>query len=178
MVAHPTGKTRQRLCGIQTVSLSLGLEMPSKSFVLLVLVSLLAACSSDAPKPVAPAQPVPATAPTIKAPVELGPLPAYQRELSGSLLGVPTGAEVEMALLVIDERGRPQKLLASAKQRGTNQPLPFQLRFAAEAFPAGARVELRARASQSGQLILHLPAVQIGQASSQTLGNLEMIKAP
>jgi len=178
MVAHPTGKTSQRLCGIQTVLLSLGPAMPYKSLVLLALVSLLAACSSDAPKPTPPVQPAPTAAPTIKAPAELGPLPAYQRELSGSLLGVPAGAEVEMALLVIDDRGRPQKLLASAKQKGTNQALPFQLRFAAEAFPAGARVELRARASQSGQLILHLPAVQIVQATSQALGNLEMIKAP
>ena len=151
--------------------------MSSKSLVLLVLVSLLAACSSDAPKPAAPVATAPA-APVIKAPVEPGPLPAYQRQLSGSLLGVPAGAEVEMALLVIDERGRPQKLLASAKQRGSNQPLAFQLRFAPEAFPNGARVELRARASQSGQLILHLPAVQISQPTTQALGNLEMIKAP
>jgi uncharacterized lipoprotein YbaY len=177
MVAHPTGKTSPRLCGIQTVLLSLGFEMPSKSLVLLALFSLLAACSSDAPKPVAPTAP-PVAAPVIKAPVEPGPLPAYQRQLSGNLLGVPAGAEVEMALLVIDSRGRPQKLLASAKEHGTNQPLPFQLRFAAEAFPAGARVELRARASQSGQLILHLPAVQIGQPTTQLLGNLEMVKAP
>ncbi|CAI3789987.1 hypothetical protein AHFPHNDE_03696 [Pseudomonas sp. MM227] len=178
MVAHPTGKTSPGLCGIQTALLSLGFEMPSKSLVLLALFSLLAACSSDAPKPVASATPPPTAAPVIKAPVELGPLPAYQRQLSGNLLGVPTGAEVEMALLVIDSRARPQKLLASAKQRGTGQPLPFQLRFAAEAFPAGSRVELRARASQSGQLILHLPAVQINQPTTQLLGNLEMIKAP
>ncbi len=177
MVAHPTGKTSPGLCGIQTVLLSLDFEMPSKSLVLLALLSLLAACSSDAPKPVATVAP-PAAAPVIKAPVELGPLPAYQRQLSGNLIGVPAGGEVEMALLVIDSRGRPQKLLASAKQRGTGQPLPFQLRFAAEAFPAGSRVELRARASQSGQLILHLPAVQINQPTTQLLGNLEMIKAP
>lgn len=179
MVAHPTGKTSPSLCGIQTDLLLSGFEMPTKSLVLLALFSLLAACSSDAPKPAASVTPpAAAPAPVIKAPVELGPLPAYQRQLSGNLLGVPAGAEVEMALLVIDSKGRPQKLLASAKQRGTAQPLPFQLRFAAEAFPAGSRVELRARASQSGQLILHLPAVQISQPTTQLLGNLEMIKAP
>lgn len=44
----------------------------------------------------------------------LGPLPAYQREVSGTLTGVPAGAEVELALLVIDERSRPQQLLASS----------------------------------------------------------------
>ena len=40
-----------------------------------------------------------------------------------------------------------------------NKPLAFRLRFNPQAFPAGGRVELRGRASQSGQLILHLPPV-------------------
>ena len=88
----------------------------------------------------------------------LGPLPAYQRELSGTLQGVPTGAEVELALLVIDDKDRPQQLLASSSLIGNNQVLPFHLRFNPDSFPAGARVELRGRASQSGQLILHLPS--------------------
>lgn len=154
--------------------------MPSRPLVLLSLVGLLAACSSEGTKP--PKAPAPAATPAakavIKAPAELGPLPAYQRELSGSLLGVPAGAEVELALLVIDERGRPQKLLASAKQTGNNQALPFQLRFNPEAFPAGARVELRGRASQSGQLILHLEPLRIEQPTTQVVGNLQLQKAP
>jgi len=153
--------------------------MPSRPLVLLSLVGLLAACSSEATKPPqAPAPAAPAAKAAIKAPAELGPLPAYQRELSGSLLGIPAGAEVELALLVIDPRGRPQKLLASAKQTGNNQPLPFQLRFNPEAFPAGARVELRGRASQSGQLILHLVPVRIDQPATQVVGNLQLQKAP
>ena len=150
--------------------------MPLRPLVLLSFVSLLVACSSEAPAPDAP---VPAAAkPVLKAPVGPGPLPAYQRELSGTLLGVPAGAEVELALLIIDDRGRPQRLLASGKQTGTNQALPFQLRFNPEAFPAGARVELRGRAIQSGQLILRLQPLRIEQASTQALGPLQLQKAP
>lgn len=108
----------------------------------------------------------------------LGPLPAYQREVSGTLTGVPAGAEVELALLVIDERSRPQQLLASSVLIGNNKPLAFRLRFNPQAFPAGARVELRGRASQSGQLILHLPAVRIEQAITQTTGPLQLVRAP
>lgn len=152
--------------------------MPLRPLVLLSLVSLLVACSSDAPKPAAPVSSSQQTVKKNQQPVELGPLPAYQRELSGTLEGVPAGADVELALLVIDERSRPQRLLASSNLSGTSQALPFRLRFAAEAFPAGARVELRGRASQSGQLILHLPAVRIDQPITQALGPLQFVKAP
>ena len=152
--------------------------MPLRPLVLLSLVSLLVACSSDAPKPAAPASPQQQTTKKNQQPADLGPLPAYQRELSGTLEGVPAGADVELALLVIDERSRPQRLLASSNLNGTSQALPFRLRFAAEAFPSGARVELRGRASQSGQLILHLPAVRIDQPTTQALGPLQFVKAP
>lgn len=153
--------------------------MPLRPLVLLSLFSLLVACSS-APKP---APPVPGPAPEqaqkkARASADLGPLPAYQRELSGSLQGVPADAEVELALLVIDERGRPQQLLASSSLIGNNQVLPFRLRFNPESFPVGARVELRGRASQSGQLILHLPTQRISQPTTQALGQLQFVKAP
>jgi len=149
--------------------------MTLRPLVLLGLVGLLAACSSnEAPKPVA-AKPAETVA---KIPVGLGPLQPYQRELSGQLLGVPAGAEVELALLVIDERNRPQKLLSSTKLIGNNQSLPFQLRFNPEAFPVGARVELRGRASKSGQLILHLPSRLIQQPTTQALGQLQFVPAP
>jgi Uncharacterized protein conserved in bacteria len=108
----------------------------------------------------------------------LGPLPAYQRELSGTLLEIPAGADVELALLVIDDRDRPQQLLASSTLTGTGQALPYRLRFNPEAFPAGARVELRGRASSSGQLIMHLPPVRIIQAQTQATGPLRFEKAP
>ena len=152
--------------------------MPLRPLVLLSLVSLLVACSSDAPTPAAPSSSPQQAVKKNQEPADLGPLPAYQRELSGTLAGVPAGAEVELALLVIDERGRPQRLLASSNLSGSNQALPFRLRFAAEAFPAGARVELRGRASQSGQLILHLPAQRIDQPTTQALGPLQFVKAP
>lgn len=154
--------------------------MPLRSLVLLSFFSLLMACSSDAPKPAAPAPtPAPKQAQEkARQATELGPLPAYQRELSGTLQGVPAGAEVELALLVIDDKDRPQQLLASSSLIGTNQVLPFRLRFNPEAFPVGARVELRGRASQSGQLILHLPEQRISQPTTQALGTLQFVKAP
>ncbi|KMM82629.1 Uncharacterized lipoprotein YbaY [Pseudomonas taetrolens] len=149
--------------------------MPLRTIVLLCLASLLVACSSEPPKS---AQPQSLPQPKTDAPADLGPLPAYQRELSGVLTGVPAGAEVELAMLIVDERGRPQGLMASSKIAGNNQPLPFKLRFNPQAFPAGARVELRGRASQSGQLILHLPSRIINQPTTQTLGTLALVKAP
>ncbi|MFC6337620.1 hypothetical protein GIR22_17945 [Pseudomonas sp. CCM 7891] len=151
--------------------------MSLRPFVLLTLFSFLVACSSDAPKPAAPA-PAPQQEKKIPNVEDLGPLPAYQREISGTLNGVPAGAEVELALLVIDDSSRPQQLLASSVLIGNNKPLAFRLRFSPEAFPAGAQVELRGRASQSGQLILHLPAVRITQAITQTTGPLQFVKAP
>jgi uncharacterized lipoprotein YbaY len=155
----------------------LELFMTLRLLAVFSLAGLLAACSSTEPPTPAPAKPSTQTAP-IKLPESLGPLQPYQRELSGQLLGVPAGAEVEMALLVIDDRNRPQKLLTSTKLIGNNKSLPFQLRFNPEAFPVGARVELRARASQSGQLILHLPSVLIQTPETQALGQLQFVPAP
>ena len=151
--------------------------MQLRPLVLLTLFGFLVACSSEAPKPSAP-QPTPAQEKKVPGIEDLGPLPAFQREINGTLNGVPASAEVELALLVIDERNRPQQLLASSVLTGNGKPLAFRLRFNPEAFPAGARVELRGRASQSGQLILHLPAVRITQAITQTTGPLELVKAP
>ncbi len=151
--------------------------MQLRPLVLLTLFSFMVACSSEAPKPAAP-QPMPAQEKKVTGIEDLGPLPAFQREISGSLTNVPAGAEVEMALLVIDDRSRPQQLLASSVLTGNGQPLAFRLRYNPEAFPAGARVELRGRASQSGQLILHLPPVRITQPITQTTGPLQLDKAP
>ena len=75
--------------------------MQLRPLVLLTLFSFLVACSSEAPKPAAP-QPTPAQEKKVPGIEDLGPLPAYQREISGSLTNIPAGAEVEMALLVID----------------------------------------------------------------------------
>ncbi|MGJ7551111.1 MULTISPECIES: YbaY family lipoprotein [unclassified Pseudomonas] len=150
--------------------------MHLRALVVLCCASLLAACGSDRPK--TEAVPAPAAAKVAKNAEPLGPLPAYQRELSGTLLEIPAGADVELALLVIDDRDRPQQLLASSTLTGTGQALPYHLRFNPEAFPAGARVELRGRASSSGQLIMHLPPVRIIQAQTQATGPLRFEKAP
>ncbi|PYB74456.1 hypothetical protein DMX11_15010 [Pseudomonas sp. LB-090624] len=150
--------------------------MHYRALVVLCCAALLTACGSDRPKTENLPTPTPARSP--KQADVLGPLPAYQRELSGTLLEIPAGADVELALLVIDERDRPQRLLASSNLIGTGQALPYQLRFNPEAFPAGARVELRGRASRSGQLIMHLQPVRIIQAQSQATGPLRFEKAP
>ncbi|WP_145190370.1 MULTISPECIES: YbaY family lipoprotein [unclassified Pseudomonas] len=151
--------------------------MPVRALLVLCCASLLVACGSDRPKTAT--APAPAPAKVAKNATEaLGPLPAYQRELSGTLLEIPAGADVELALLVIDERDRPQQLLASSTLSGNGQALPYRLRFNPEAFPAGARVELRGRASRSGQLIMHLPPLRITQAQTQATGPLRFEKAP
>ena len=142
------------------------------------LFLLLAACASEPPKPVAPAvpaQPAPIAKPA--APLEQA-LPAHMRELRGSLLTPPPGSEVEMALLVVDERDRPQQLLGSLKLAGDGQALAFRLPFNPEYFPVGARVELRARISQSGRLILRLPPQRVTQAVSRDFGALSLVSAP
>ena len=143
--------------------------------LLICLSLLLSACASEPPQPEAPATPAPAKTPA--APVEQ-PLPAHLRELRGSLLTPPAGSEVEIALLVVDERDRPRQLLGSLKLAGDGQALPFRLPFNPEYFPNSARVELRARISQSGRLILRLPPRLVTQADSRDFGNLPLVKAP
>ncbi|CAD5108912.1 YbaY family lipoprotein [Zestomonas carbonaria] len=146
--------------------------MPIRPLLACLAALLLAACASEpTPPPNAPAP----VKPAIAAEPEL---PAHMRELRGSLRTPPAGSEVEMALLVVDERGRPQQLLASAQLQGDGQALPFRLAFNPDSFPAHARVELRARVSQSGRLILRLPPQRILQAQSQTLGELPLVNAP
>lgn len=145
-----------------------------RPFVLLCASALLAACASEAPAPVASVVTKPAAA-AVAAPA---PLPANLRELTGNLVNVPAGASVEMALLVIDERDRPQQLLGNITLQGTGNLLPFHLPFNPDSFPANARVELHARVTQSAQLILRLSPVRITSATSQLVGNLRFDAAP
>ena len=150
----------------------------SARLLCLSLIALLAACSSDKP---APAPQAPQSAPA-RAAVDNSPVPANMRALSGQLSSrqgyLPAGGEVELALLVIDERDRPQQLLSSEKLIATGQALPFRLVFNPQSFPSGARVELHARVSQSGQLAWRLPPVRIFQPESQALGELRLERAP
>ncbi|GAB3380885.1 hypothetical protein [Azotobacter armeniacus] len=145
--------------------------MSSRPFALLGLSLLLAACSSQPDSP-PPRQPETPAAAAVEA------LPAGQRELRGSLLGAPANSEVELALLVVDERGRPREELGNTRLLGNGQALPFSLRFVPQPFAAGMRVELRGRASQSGRLILRLRPRTVSAADSQALGALQLVPAP
>lgn len=149
--------------------------MSPRPFALLGLSLLLAACSSqpeDEP-PQAPSAP-----PEVTATAAPQPLQAGQRELRGNLLGAPANSEVELALLLVDERGRPHGELGNTRLLGNGQALPFSLRFAPQPFAPGLRVELRGRASQSGRLILRLPPRTVSGLDNQTLGTLQLVPAP
>ncbi|MEO4045532.1 YbaY family lipoprotein [Pseudomonas sp. CAU 1711] len=148
--------------------------MPHR-LLLASLCLLLAACAGDPPLPRAVPQPVPAV--KTAAPAQQA-LPAHMRELRGNLLTPPAGGEVEMALLVVDERDRPLQLLGSLRLTGTGQALPFRLAFDPQQFPRAARVELRARVSLSGRLIQRLPPQRVLHADSRDFGALPLVKAP
>lgn len=142
------------------------------------LCLLLSACASETRQPAAPAAPASPPAVSLPATAIEQPLPMHLRELRGRLLTPPAGSEVEIALLVVDERDRPQRLLGSLKLHADGQALPFRLTFDPSEFPHGVRVELRARISQSGRLILRLPPRLVTQADSRDLGNLSLVNAP
>ena len=91
---------------------------------------------------------------------------------------LPAGSDVELALLAVDTRDRPLRLLGSLRLDGTGTALPFRLTFNPEAFPRDLRVELRARVSQSGQLIQRLAPRRIPAAESQSLGALQLETVP
>lgn len=146
---------------------------PLQPLILVSLIALLTACASDSPAPAKPIPPAPA-----QAPAETAPLPAYQRELSGSLLNVPNEADVELALLAVDQRGRPQALLGNIQLRGTGNPLAFRLPFNPDTFNKHSRIELHGRANQAGRLILRLPAQPIARGETQALGELRLVPAP
>ncbi|WP_259651446.1 hypothetical protein [Pseudomonas sp. NCCP-436] len=99
--------------------------------------------------------------------------------LSGQLLGVMPGTEVELALLAVDSRGRPRAVLSQVQLRGNGTPLPFNLPLVKADTAAGLSLELRGRASLSGQLVQRLPARPIATAAQpQDLGSLPLVTAP
>ena len=146
---------------------------PLQPLLLVSLITLLTACASESPSPAKPTPPAP-----VQTQPQAAPLPAYQRELSGSLLNVPNQADVELALLAVDERGRPQALLGNIQLRGTGNPLAFRLPFNPETFNKHSRIELHGRANQAGRLILRLPAQPIAHGDTQALGALRLVPAP
>ena len=144
---------------------------PFRPLILLSLLAVLSACTRDTPEqPVAVAAPPVQAAPT--------PLQAHQRELTGSLLNIPLAADVELALLAIDSRGKPYATLGTTQLRGHGEPIEYRLVFASQAFTLHPRIELHGRALQAGKLILRLPPQAIIRANSQTLGALHLVPAP
>lgn len=146
----------------------------------LLLTGLLVACSS--PPETTPPQPTtPADEPV---PVAGAPTPANLREISGVLRNaqglVPTGAQVEIALLAVNAKGLPQRLLASETVTGKGAPLAFRLPFNPEIFPTrpDLKVEFHARLIQAGQLASYLPPVNVGGPTTQNLGELVLNQTP
>lgn len=106
------------------------------------------------------------------------PVPASYHVLSGSLTGIPAGAEVELALLEVNARSRPSRLLSDTQVSVQNAETPFQLAFDPANFPSEQKVELRGRVVKSGQLIMRLPARTITLASNQSVGQWQAVPAP
>lgn len=141
--------------------------MLSRSVVWLAVVALLAGCSNH-----------PAEAPTSQ-PVQGSRAPdTALKHLTGSIIGAPDGADVELALLTLNRRGQPDRLISNLKLRGRGNELPFSLYFNPDAFPQDGRVELRGRVTQSGRLIMRLAPRPIHQATDQLIGPLHLEPAP
>ena len=93
-------------------------------------------------------------------------------------MNVPPAADVELALLAIDSRGKPYATLGTTQLRGLGEPMEYRLIFAAQAFAQHPRIELHGRALQAGKLILRLPPQAIAHTDSQALGALHLVPAP
>src|SRR3990167_4217449 len=147
---------------------------------LLAPLTLAGLPAAGAGEPAVPPQPQPTTkpAPEASSAAAPAPLPTHLRELSGSLLGVPSDSEVELALLLIGGRGPPQGRVGNVQLTGNGAALPFRLPFNPQAFIPGTRVELRGRVNQAGRLILRLPPRAIHYNDSQQLGELRLVPAP
>lgn len=146
--------------------------------IALLAVLLLAACSSDKPKP-APT-PQASRSVTMVEPV----LPAHLRELSGTLSSIqgslPRGSEVQMALLVIDERDRPQRLLASETVLATANSCPSACRSTPN--PSAGRWRAARRTARAGDPVrpvgLAPASVADRPADHPVLGELRLVRAP
>lgn len=141
------------------------------SFLPLALSGLLAACTSEPTATISPPTPAP-TEIEVSTPAIQGP------GLRGELLGVAAGANVDLALLGVDMRGRPRALLGEVHLRGNGEALPFHLPLSSQQAPQNLRLELRGRVSQSGRLVQRLPARTIAELTDQDLGALHLVPAP
>lgn len=141
----------------------------------LALSGLLVACAGEPTTTVPPPTPAPAPAP---APAEPSSAPIQGPGLRGELLGVAAGADVDLALLGVDMRGRPRALLGQVHLRGNGEALPFHLPLSNLQAPQDLRLELRGRVSHSGRLVQRLPARTIVELHDQDLGALQLVPAP
>lgn len=132
------------------------------------LVVALAGCAAQHTE-----EPRQAPAP-VAGPAGQDPLAANLNAISGSLLGVPAGAEVELALLQVGQGHRPERLLANLRLQGDGDELPFLLQFNPDIFVADRPVELRGRVTQRGQLIMQLAPRAITSSASQSIGQLRV----
>jgi len=170
MLAHPVGKTNRADCCYTGAHYRQIPEssVPLRPLVLPLLLLVLVGCSSQQSQ--RPSAPV-----TFEEPPQAT---SVLHELHGSLIGAPAGSEVELALLEVNRRDQPDRLLSNVRLQGRGSELPFILKFNAEKFPQGRDVELRGRVTRSGQLIMRLPAVQVSSPASQSLGPLHLVPAP
>ena len=141
----------------------------NRYFLPLALSGLLAACAGE------PTTSVPPT-PSVAAEPNIAPIQGPG--LRGELLGVAAGADVDLALLGVDMRGRPRALLGQVHLRGNGEALPFHLPLNNQQIPQDLRPELRGRVSHSGRLVQRLPARSIAELSDQDLGTLHLVPAP
>ena len=144
--------------------------MPLRILALFGLASLLLACASETP-------PTALQTATLQPKAAPSGVSANLPTISGTLLDVPANSEVELALLTVNERGLPQKLLSNIQLQGTGAPLPFRLNFNPASPLQGNHLELRGRVHQSGQLLLHVPNRRILQLHSQSIGEVHTTRA-
>lgn len=140
-------------------------------FLPLALSGLLAGCASAPTTTPPPPAPTAAESAASTASIQ-GP------GLHGELIGVPAGADVDLALLGVDLRGRPRALVGQVHLQGNGQALPFHLPLSSQQAPQDLRLELRGRVSQSGRLVQRLPARSIAEPSDQELGALHLVPVP
>jgi len=72
--------------------------------------------------------------------------------LEGIVLNVPNNANLELALLALDEQNKPQELLAVERYKGNGKVQSVQLTFDINKAKQLKAVELRGRVSQAGVL--------------------------
>lgn len=76
--------------------------------------------------------------------------------LEGIVINIPDKANLELALLALDEQNRPRELLAVERYKATGNTFSFSLSFDLNKAKQFKSIELRGRVSQTGSLIGYL----------------------